>query len=166
MRRLTALALAGALALGACSTQEPLAGIDLPPASLPVDFEGGGWAITFTRDFPPGFWTEGSHVYTMALVCDPILDQPMRTDPVFLDASSSEEVSAEPVYVRLVGLSHLLLGPRTLNAINPAQPTTAALTVLGISSDGAQKARSSCAGAFFADGGDPMPLLPQEPFRQ
>lgn len=164
--RLLILIPAVALALAACSDPEPLAGIDLPPAEVPEDLEGGGWAITFTRDFEPGFWSEGSHAYTMALVCDPLLDQPMRASPVFIEVTPSQQVIDDTVYLRIVGLSHLLLGPRTLDSINPEQRTKAALTVLGTSASAAQEAFATCTGAFFADSDEPLPMTPEEPFRQ
>lgn len=166
MQRVFAFLAVLALLGSACSGPEPLAGIDLPPAELPEDLEVGGWAITFTRDFEPGFWSEGAHSYTMALVCEPILDDPMRASPVFLEVTSSQQVFDEKVYLRIVGLSHLLLGPRTLNSINPQQPATAALTVLGVSASGAREAFETCTGAFFPDDGDPLPMTPEEPFRQ
>lgn len=160
------LAAAVVLALTACSSPEPLAGIDLPPAVTPANIEGGGWAITFSREFDPGYWQAGQHIYTMALVCDAILDEPMRTSPVFLESSPDQEIIGQPVYLRLVGLSHLLLGPKTLNAINPQQATKAALTVIGVDADAARRAFDTCTGAFYADGGDPIAMTPEEPFLQ
>jgi hypothetical protein len=164
LRRLLTLIVVGALALTACSDPEPLAGIDLPPAAVPDEVELGGWAVSFSLEFEPGFWQEGSHVYIMALVCEPLGD-PLSTQPVFLEANSSQEVFDETIYVRLVGLSHLVLGPKTLNSINPQQKTKAILTSIGASATAAQEAFDTCQGAILIDGADPRPMSPEEPFR-
>lgn len=164
LRRLFTLIAVGALLLAACSDPEPLAGIDLPPAEVPEEVELGGWAISFAREFEPGFWTEGSHVYILALVC-PALGDPLRTQPIFLEADGAQETLNEMIYVRLVGLSHLVLGPKTVNSINPRQKTTAVLTSIGASANAAREAFETCQGAILIDGQDPLPLAPGEPFQ-
>ncbi len=156
----------GALVLAACSSAPRLEGIDLPPAQVPDEIEPDAWAITFTREFQPGFWGEGTHGYELALACDQILDEPMRTSPVVFDvAAAVGDPFPEPIYLRVVGLSHFLLGPQTLNAISPAQPTTAALTIIGVSEEDAASAEETCVGAIFYDGLQPEPLFPTSPFR-
>jgi hypothetical protein len=164
-RRIIGAVVVGAFMVAACSGAEPLEGIDLPPASVPESIEPDSWAVTFTREFLPGFWLEGTHGYELALACDVILDQPMRTGPHVFDVAESVPTFPEPIYLRIVGPSHLLMGPQTLNTLNPAQATTAALTILGVSEEDAKTAVESCIGAIFYDGGEPEPMFPSSPFR-
>lgn len=153
-----------ALVVTSCSSEEPLRGIDLPPASVPDSIVSGAWAVRFTHDFPAGAWQEGSHVYALALACDAILDEPMRTDPIDFVVAPGEVLDQE-VYLRVVGLSHDTTGPPTVGGIDPQQSTTAALTIVGVSEDAATKAAESCAGAIFFDSADPLPLMPEPPFQ-
>ena len=153
-----------ALGVTACSSEEPLAGIDLPPAAVPDNIASGAWAVLFTHDFPSGAWDQGAHAYELALACDAILDEPLRTDAIAFIVSPSEVFDQE-IYLRVVGLSHDLLGPQTLTSIDPGQSTTAALTMIGLSEDAAGQAAQSCAGAIYFDDEEPLPLLPQQPFR-
>lgn len=162
-RRIGLLIAVLAVVTAGCSSDEPLQGIDLPPASLP-DIEPGAWAVLFTHDFPPGAWEQGAHAYELALACDPILDEPLRTSTVNFLVSPAEVFDQE-IYLRLVGLSHDLIGPQTLTSIDPLQSTTAALTIIGVSENAAGQAAQSCAGAIFFDDEEPLPLLPQLPFR-
>jgi hypothetical protein len=165
LRRLI-LILAIAMLAGACSSgEEPLRGIDLPPAAVPDEIEPEAWALAFTHDFAPGSWTEGTHVYALALACDAILDEPLRTDPFAFDVVAASDTFDQPIYLRPVGLSHFMLGPQTLTTIDPQQPTTAMLTVIGVAKGDADVATESCAGAIFFDEEDPLPLDPQTPFR-
>lgn len=163
MRRLPTVIVAAVLVLSACAEEEPLRGIDLPPASVPEQVELGGWAVSFSREFDPGFWTEGEHIYVLALVCEPLGD-PLSTQPVFLESSSAQQIFPQTIFVRLVGLSHGTLGPKTLNAINPLQPTKAVLTSIGADAHSAREAVETCQGAILIDGNDPLPLTPEEPF--
>ncbi len=163
-RRISFLVVAAALGVTACSSEEPLAGIDLPPAAVPDNIASGAWAVLFTHDFPSGAWDQGAHAYELALACDPILDEPLRTGTIAFIVSPSEVIDQE-IYLRVVGLSHDLIGPQTLTSIDPGQSTTAALTIIGVSEDAAGQAAQSCAGAIYFDDEDPLPLLPQQPFR-
>ena len=165
MKRTALLLAVVALAAAGCSSQEPLEGIDLPPASVPEAIEPSSWAVTFSHDFAPGTWSEGTHAYELALACEAILDEPTRTQPLFFDVLSRTEVFDQPIYLRVVGLSHFLMAPQTLITIDPEQPTKAALTIIGVSEVDAIQATQSCAGAVFYDGLDPVPLVPQQPFR-
>ena len=57
------------------------------------------------------------------------------------------------------------MGPQTLTSIDPEQSTTAALTIIGVSETAAVQAAEGCAGAIYFDNEEPLPLLPQAPFR-
>ncbi len=162
--RISLLIAVFALVVAACSGEEPLQGIDLPPAAVPDNVASGSWAVRFTHDFPPGAWDQGGHAYQLALACDPILDEPLLTDSITFIVSPSEVFDQE-IYLRVVGLSHDLMGPRTLTSIDPQQSTTAALTIVGASEDAAGQAAQSCAGAIYFDNEEPLPLLPEQPFR-
>jgi hypothetical protein len=165
LKRIIVVLAVAALGLVACSSPEPLEGIDLPPASVADEIQPEAWAVTFTHDFPAGAWPEGTHFYELALACDPILDEPTRTASQAFDVVSPSPTFDQPIYLRIVGLSHFLMGPQTLFAIDPQQPTTAALTIIGVSEADALAANESCAGAVFYDGEDPLPLFPHPPFR-
>jgi hypothetical protein len=163
-RRIAMVVAVVALSVGACSGEEPLRGIDLPPASVPDSIVEGAWAIRFTHDFPPGAWAQGDHAYALALACDAILDEPMRTDPITFSVTPGQVFDQE-IYLRVVGLSDNTAGPPTLSTIDPQQPTTAALTIIGVSESAANEAADTCAGAIFFDDADPLPLVPETPFR-
>lgn len=138
-------------------------GIDLPRAAVPDDI-GDTWAVMFIHEFPPGSWDEGGHAYELALACDVIMDEPTRSQPVQFTVGPAE-VFDQTIYLRMVGLSHDLMGPPTLGAIDPVQPTTAALTIIGASEANAAEAAQTCVGAIFYDDAEPLPLRPQPPFR-
>ena len=165
LKRTTLLLGVVALAAAGCSSPEPLDGIDLPPAAVPETIEPSSWAVTFSHDFAPGTWSEGTHAYELALACEAILDEPTRTQPLAFDVLSPTELFDQPIYLRVVGLSHFLMGPQTVFTIDPKQPTKAALTIIGVSEADAIEATQSCAGAVFYDGLDPLPLVPQPPFQ-
>lgn len=162
MRRFTLL-IAIALLLAACSSEEPLEGIDLPPAAVPDDV-GETWAVLFTHDFAPGSWDQGDHAYELALACDVIVDEPVRSQPLTFTVAPADLID-QPVYLRIVGLSVDLMGPPNVGMIDPRQPTTAALTIIGASEADAKEAAQTCAGAIFYDDAEPLPLFPQPAFR-
>lgn len=161
-RRIAPVVALVALVAVSCSSQEPLQGIDLPPASVPDSIVSGAWAVRFTHEFPPGAWEEGNHVYALALACDVVLDEPVRTEPIDFVVAPGELL--DQVYLRVVGLSHDTTGPPSVGGIDPQQSTTAALTIVGVSEEAATEAQS-CAGAIFYDDEDPLPLMPEPPFR-
>lgn len=163
MFRRIALVAVVAFVAASCSSEEPLQGIDLPPASVPDSIVAGAWAVRFTHAFPPGAWEEGAHVYSLALACDAVLDEPMRTDPIDFLVAPGEVI--DQVYLRIVGLSHDTAGPQSVGSIDPSQATTAALTIVGVSEDAAAEAARSCAGAIFYDDAEPLPLIAEAPFR-
>lgn len=148
----------------ACSSPEPLAGVDLPPASMPEDFEVTPWAIAFSHDFEPGFWDEGTHTYSLSLVCPAALTEPLAVPGLSFVADPRAQVLAGPAYLRLVGLSTSKIGPRNLGTISTAQPTTAIVTLIGIAEDAAREA-TDCEGTVSFDRSGSASLLPGQPFR-
>lgn len=148
----------------ACSPEPiELRGIDLPPASLPDDFDGDVWAISFSRQFEPGSWEEGRHRYSLQLDCAVLFDEPLQAPDQSFSVTPLTR-SFENVYLRLNGLGPSLLGPTGLFSLRPDQPTTATITVIGVSREKADSA-TSCAGEVTVDGQDVEALVAGEPFR-
>jgi hypothetical protein len=148
----------------ACSPPEPLAGIDLPPASLPDQYETALWAISFSHDFEPGFWEEGTHTYNLNLTCPAALDAPLETRDLSFIANPRTQVLDGRAYLRLVGLADSPTGPRNLVSISTEQPTTAILTIIGVPEDAAHDA-TDCTGEVQFDRFGKASLLPGQPFR-
>ena len=162
MRRHVAVFL---LMVAACSQQPPLQGIDLPSALMPEKFETSIWAVDFRHDFEPGFWDEGRHFYTLSLQCDIAMDDPLQTDVLTFTTNSRTQVFDHHVYIRLVGLSDSQTGPRNLVTISTEQPTTAAITLVGIAEENARAASQECAGELSYDGVGTASLTAGDPFR-
>ena len=162
MRSLTAALL---LVIAACAEPlPPLEGIDLPPASLPDQLEQGGWSVAFMHEFGDGLWDEGDHVYQLALNCPEIEAAPIDTPPIFFEVSPLN-VPVDHVYLRLSGPADSRLGPPNVGALNPAQATTALVTILGLSESQAQQAMQSCSGRVTWDLTGSAELLPLEIFQ-
>lgn len=154
---------AGLILVAACA-QEPLRGIDLPPASLPDEIDAEQWAIAFSHEFGRDFWAEGPHVYQMLLDCPAANDAPVDGEFMAFGATGEAPPVDGRVYLRLSGLSTSTLGAPDVQFINPEQETTAILTVVGISADQVEAA-TECVGEFQYDDGQSAPLEPNEPFR-
>jgi hypothetical protein len=164
MVRLAVLVVAICL-LGACAEPlPPLEGIDLPPASLPDEFESGFWSVSFSHDYDPAGWAEGSHRYSLSLDCDIVLDEPLATGDV-LFAVTAQARAHERVFLRLTGMSSSLVGPTSILAIEGKQPVTAVITILGVAEHDATEASDRCAGEVVIDGNSTDVLVGGEPFR-
>jgi len=161
MRFLLALLLA---AVTACAQAEPLQGIDLPPASLPEEIDSAQWAVAFSHEFGPGFWTEGPHVYQLIFDCPDIGQEEVKSELIFFAAGSDIPTLDEPVHLRLQGLSTTMLGPAELQFVSTDQETSALLTVVGLS-DSQVEGAADCAGEVQWDDGRSAPLQPGQPFR-
>ena len=161
MRRLL---LAGVLLLVACDQPPPLQGIDLPPASLPDDLNAEQWAIAFSHEFEPGFWTAGPHVYKLLLDCPDANDTLVDSELSFFAAGPDFPTVDSPIYLRLSGLSTTRLGQPDLSFMSTEQETTALLTVIGLSNDQVTAA-SECVGEVQFDDGQSARLRPSSPFR-
>jgi hypothetical protein len=153
------------LGLMVACTPEPteLQGIDLPPASMPDNFDLDVWAISFSREFEPGSWNAGSHTYSLNLDCPILFDEPVQTSERSFSVTPLAR-SFDHVYLRLNGVSATIVGPTGLFALRPDQPTTAAITVIGVAKENARDA-ASCAGEVKVDGGRAEPLIAGQPFR-
>ena len=162
MRRPAAVVLA--VFLFSCSGPEPLQGIDLPPASMPDEFETSGYAVQFVREFDAGAWSLGEHSYTMALDCPETGFAPFRSGEVGFTVNEAAQLFREPVYLRLTGQSRLQTGGASAMTIHPEQTTAAVISLIGITEEGAT-ASADCVAELVMDTGDTYELLPGEPFR-
>jgi hypothetical protein len=162
--RLVVVAALLALAGPACGKTITLDGVDLPVAATPALAEGGTWAVAFTADFPSGFWPPGEHRYRMLVDC-PALATEYATAAISFQSTELVPVQPRSVYLRAAGLSNDILLPPLPGAIHPAQPTIAALTVIGNNRDAADQAVSTCTGTIEYDGTGSTTLSPIEPFQ-
>ena len=163
MRRIAGVLLALVLVIGCAADPIELQGIDLPPASVPDDFELEVWAISFSLDLVPGSWSEGMHRYELSLDCSGLPVDPVQpTEHTF--SVTPQARSFDNVFFRINGMGTSLLGPTGSFAVRPDQRTTAVITVLGISEQQATEA-TSCSGEVSFDDAPAQPLVAGEPFR-
>jgi hypothetical protein len=152
VRTLAAFVLLGTLASGC-------AGGALTPANVAPE-PAGFMAVSFTRTFDPGFWTEGEHAYRLVITC------PARSvgpPPVTFRVSEQSE-RVEVAYLRTDGPGRSPLSPADLSSVHPDDTTVAVVTLAGMTEDDADNARDACAGTIVYDGLDPESLDPGEPF--
>lgn len=149
----------------ACSPAPPLEGIDLPPASLPAEFEDSIWAVEFSSGFEPGFWEEGAHKYSLHLDCPVALDEAIDTNLIRFESNSAVNLFSTPVYLRLVGLADNQTGPGNMFSINPEQPTIAIITIIGLERDDAHAAADVCEGEIRYDDSGRAALAAGQPVR-
>lgn len=152
VRTLVALVLLGTLA-SACATQA------LTPANVARE-PAGFMAVSFTRTFDPGFWTEGEHAYRLVITC------PARSvgpPPVsFWVSEHTERVNT--AYLRTDGPGRNPLSPADLSSVHRDDTTVAVVTLAGMNEADAEDARKVCDGTIVYDGLDPEPLEPSQPF--
>ena len=156
--------LTGLLLMVACAQPEPLRGIDLPPASLPAEIDSAQWAVSFSHDFGPAFWEEGSHVYQLLLDCPEIGEASVKGEFIAFAAGGDFPTLESTVHLRLSGLSTTTMGPPDLQFVSSEQETTALLTAVGLSANEVEAAEG-CAGEIRWDDGQSANLEPGEPFR-
>jgi hypothetical protein len=149
----------------ACAPAPPLEGIDLPPASLPDEFEDSIWAVEFSSGFEPGFWEEGAHSYSLHLDCPVALDEAIDTDLIQFESNSTVNLFSTPIYLRLVGLADNQTGPGNMSSINPEQLTIAIVTIIGIEEEDADAAADGCEGEIRFDDGGSATLAAGRPVR-
>jgi len=164
----------GSLALAACSAQAtlpPPTPTQIVPTSLPTavgpETQPGSWAVSFSYEFPAGFWLEGDHRYGFYMNC-PVLQQ-FNVPSEYRDFTVTQDTIAfeSPVYLRLGGLSTGALAPINLEAIHPEQPTVAVVTVIGVTEDQARQAGQpgECEMVIGWDAVNAQTLVAAGPFR-
>ncbi|MEK7809409.1 MAG: hypothetical protein AAB571_10075, partial [Chloroflexota bacterium] len=153
------------------ATPVPIILSTLPPASPTtaptVANEQSNWVIAFIYNFPAGFWSEGTHQYTLVEVC-PQQGLPLVTSctyPNSFQVSKSAPLLPNPVYIRVGGLVNNMFVGGGVGAIHPSQPTIAVLRFINLTRSAAEIAKS-CKSTISWDGGAPQSLIPQEPFQR
>jgi hypothetical protein len=120
-------------------------------------------AVQFTRTFDAGHWDPGNHGYRLAVTC-PELGTEIEPPVVRFNVDPVERLVDERVWLRFDGLSTTSLSPADLTAINPDQPTTAVMTLVGLTQAQAATAVADCAASVVYDGSEPRSLVAGEPF--
>lgn len=127
----------------------------LTPANVAPE-PAGALAVSFTRDFPPGFWEAGSHAYRLVLTCPTQNFDP----PVVRFTVTPDAPQVETVFLRFDGPGRSPLSPSDLGSVHPDDPTVAVVTLAGMTEADADEARARCHGTVVYDGQDPVPLVP------
>ncbi len=152
VRTLVALVFLGTLASG-CASQA------LTPANVAPE-PAGFMAVSFTRTFEPGFWTDGEHAYRLVITC------PARSvgpPPVSFSVSAQSD-RVDTAYLRTDGPGRSPLSPADLSSVHPDDTTVAVVTLAGMTQADAENARQVCNGTVVYDALDPEPLEPSHPF--
>jgi hypothetical protein len=139
----------------------------IPRPSPTPDMSAPTWARSFERDFPPDFWSEGTHVYTLMIVCDTFLDSDdgrVTTTKTF-HVSREEAVRQGPVYLRLGGLATGQIEGDWIDTIHPSQATVGVVTLLDRTLEEAELLPSDCNLTISWDDGLPHVLAEQAPFQ-
>jgi hypothetical protein len=149
--------------LVACSTASSPKITPLPTA-IPPSGEPGGWAISFSYTFESG-WGVSAHRYQFLVHCPAVMEEDLITDWVWFDVVESAQLSPDPVYMRINGLSYGVLAPASIEIIHPEQQTVAVVTLLGFPESTARTAAEDCQGLIRYDDKPPLSLTAEEPFR-
>jgi len=168
MRILLVLLIIG-LILAACGPAATEVPTPLPTAVPPqVTDVGGDWAIGFQYEFPEGAFAEGTHRYRYLMHCPIFSAEDMNTDWLLFELSDEVELSPEPVYLRLSGLSSEPLSPAFLptRTFHPDQKFIAVVHYIGLARLAAEQAASECELLIFWDSDRRQMLVPKEPFEQ
>lgn len=134
---------------------------------VPSTTETLNWGITFEYRFPAGYWSVGTHEYTLQSDCPNIEDGSGIWTNVFSVSETAQLLSGD-VYLRLVGLRDKPIpeGSKSVEIIHPMQTTIAAATIIEISQSDAERAFRDCMITVAWDGGEPSVLTPGLPFQQ
>lgn len=155
--------------LSACGGGEPTQTFLLPTAVAPInsgeEAQSGDWAVSFSREFPPGFWEEGEHRYGFMYDCPILFGQQQGTDWIFFEVTEESSPLNQPVYLRPNWLSTDVIGGVGVGAIHPDQPTIAMISIVGLSEAAANASMSGCDIIFGYDNGVPVQLTSGSPFR-
>lgn len=146
------------------STQNTLVSTDTPLPLLETT-ETPNWAIIFEYRFPAGFWSAGTHEYTLDSVC-PNLEGLSGSWTNTFNVSTNVALFPGDVYLRLVGLREEALPSTPIESINPSQTTTAAFTVIDSTHSEAELAFTDCKVSIRWDGGISKNLTPGLPFER
>lgn len=113
------------------------------------------WAFTLERRFPPGFWSVGTHTYTLAFTCPNEAPDNITRD---FTVSDNFPLLSEDVYLRWSALRAGDPWGKIVDGINPSQPTVASVAWDTITKSQADWRVSNCTGTISWDGGAPEAL--------
>ena len=136
----------------------------------PSTTETPNWAVTFEYRFPAGFWSIGTHEYTLESDCpnlkdtdgNPFYGITTNTFSVLQDAA----LLPGDVYLRLSGLRDAMLESQAVEKISPQQTTTAILNLIEMTQSEAELSITDCTITILWDGGVPKRLTPGLPFQR
>lgn len=132
--------------------------------------ETPNWAIIFEYRFPAGFWSIGTHEYTLEGNCPNLKDT--DGNPLYgiwtqtFDVAENAALLPGDVYFRLSGLRDAPLDAQVVERINPQQTTTAAWSLIEMTQFDAELAVTDCTVTISWDGGTSKSLKPGLPFQR
>ena len=128
--------------------------------------EEENWAVDFDYVFPVPFWSVGTHEYVLISDC-PSFPELTGTFTFSFEVSASAKLYPDPVHFRLSGLIETTTGSYShLDTINPGQATISEWTVRKATRSVVDQAIAECKVTISWDGGNPQPLVPQDPYQQ
>ncbi len=129
------------------------------PASTGGSPESTNWAFALERHFPAGFWSAGTHSYSLAFTCpnDPSNDPSDSTNRDFT-VSNDFPLISDDVYLRWSALRVGNPWGEIVDGINPSQSTVASVAWDTITKSEAEWRISNCTGTISWDGGATEPL--------
>ena len=134
-------------------------GPELTPANVAPE-PAGVLAVSFTRTFPPGFWTPGDHAYRLIVECPT-----QRVAPAVVRFLVDDEAQQQgTVFLRIDGPGRHVLSPSDLRSVHPDDTTVAVVTIAGMTESDAEAARTGCNATVVYDGLDPDSLDAGAPF--
>ena len=131
----------------------------------PTTPEASNWAIIFEYHFPAGFWTVGTHEYTLKADC-PNIEEASGTQTQTFEVSENATLLSGEVYLRGIGLNNSPIGGEPIAQIHPSQSTSAAVSFINSTRSQAELALSNCIVTVSWDGQDPTALTPGLPFER
>lgn len=108
------------------------------------------WAFSLERHFPAGFWSAGTHSYSLAFTCPN--ESPDSITREFSVSNDFSLISGD-VYLRWSALRIGNPWGEVVDGINPSQPTIASVAWDTISKSEADSRISNCTGTISWDGG-------------
>jgi|GEM_PF-5342586 hypothetical protein len=137
----------------------------LSQTNTPSSTDTPNWAIIFEYRFPAGFWSVGTHEYTIESDC-PIIDSSGLWTNQFRVSESAQLIPGD-IYLRIAGLKdkHLPEGSQTFDVIHPMQTTSAGFVIFEVTQSDTELAFRECVITIMWDGGEPKQLTPNLPFQ-
>ena len=128
------------------------------------------WARPFEYRFPPGFWTIGTHEYTLDIICSTLTDDNdniLRGSwNVTFQVSEDAELYTTPLYLRLSGIRTGIIEGEPVEIIHPVQETVGVLTLAEGTREEAELSATDCNATIKWDNAPPQVLVPKEHFQQ